>query len=68
MNPDAYYNNADNVTIDEVERKKYRLMFGSLTYAMTCTRPDLSFAVAILSQHLSKTTSGDFSKSNNDNL
>ena len=60
LNPDAYYNNTDNVTIDEAEIKKYRQMVSSLTYTMTCTRPDLSFAVTKLSQHLSKPTSGDW--------
>ena len=33
---------------------------GSLVYAMTSTRPDLSWAVTRLSQHLSKPTKGDW--------
>ena len=32
--------------------RKYREIVGSLVYLMTCTRPDLCFAVTILSQHL----------------
>ena len=35
-------------------------MVGSLIYAMTCTRPDLSYCVTKLSQHLSKPDSGDW--------
>ena len=31
---------------------KYREVVGSLVYAMTCTRPDLSYVVTRLSQHL----------------
>jgi len=31
---------------------KYREIVGSLIYAMTCTRPDLSWIVTVLSQHL----------------
>ena len=38
---------------DETSVTKYRWMVGSLVYAMTCTRPDLSFVVTKLSQHLS---------------
>ena len=38
----------------------FREMVGSLIYAMTCTRPDLSFVVSKLSQHVSKPTNADF--------
>ena len=52
----AYYTEDDSV-IDEPE---YRTIVGSLIYAMTCTRPDLSFVVSKLSQHLSRPTAGDW--------
>ena len=47
----------DDRIIDEPE---YRTIVGSLIYAMTCTRPDLSFVVSKLSQHLSRPTEGDW--------
>ena len=34
----------------------YREIVGSLIYLMTCSRPDLSYVVTILSQHMSKPT------------
>ena len=34
----------------------YRQMVGSLIYLMTCSRPDLSYVVTVLSQHMSKPT------------
>ena len=55
-NPEVY--NTDTIT-DENDPRKYRQMIGSLVYAMICTRPDLSYVVTKLSQHLSKPTSGD---------
>ena len=42
-----------------VDITKYREMVGSLVYAMVCTRPDLSFVVTKLSQHLASPTQGD---------
>ena len=41
-------------------RGGYRAIVGSLIYAMTCTRPDLSWIVSKLSQHLSRPTEGDW--------
>ncbi|XP_033124120.1 uncharacterized mitochondrial protein AtMg00810-like [Anneissia japonica] len=38
---------------DTVDPRKYREIIGSLIYAMTCTRPDISWVVRKLSQHLS---------------
>ena len=35
---------------DPVDSRKYREIIGSLIYLMTCTRPDLSYAVSKLSQ------------------
>ena len=37
---------------DPVDSRKYREIIGSLIYLMTCTRPDLSYAVGKLSQYL----------------
>lgn len=39
---------------EAVDPKNYREIVGSLIYAMTCTRPDLSWVVSRLSQHLSE--------------
>ena len=44
-------------TITDIEEipnddRKYREIVGSLVYAITCTRPDLSWVVTKLSQHL----------------
>ncbi|CAB4032084.1 Hypothetical predicted protein, partial [Paramuricea clavata] len=39
--------------------RQYREMIGSLIYAMTCTRPDLSWIVSKLSQSLSNPRTGD---------
>ncbi len=51
INPDVYRN---DLSSDKVDPKKYRCAVGSLVYAMTCTRPDLSYVVTKLSQYLSK--------------
>ena len=40
------------VVEDAGDSSQYREMVGSLVYAMTCTRPDLSWVVTKLSQHL----------------
>ena len=39
---------------DPVDSRKYREIIGSLIYVMTCTRPDLSYAVGKLSKYLSE--------------
>ena len=46
--------------MDEVDPEIYRQMVGSLVYTVICTRPDLSYAVTELSQHLSKPNAGDW--------
>ena len=50
INPSSYETETED---DEEPTSKYREMVGSLVYAMTSTRPDLSFVVTKLSQHLS---------------
>ena len=57
LKADSYYNEDDQTVIDE---PGYRAIVGSLIYAMTCTRPDLSWIVSKLSQHLSRPTEGDW--------
>ena len=57
LKPSAYYSDEDEDIIDEPE---YRAIAGSLIYGMTCTRPDLSWVVTRLSQHLSRPTAGDW--------
>ena len=54
-NPNAYENEGD----EAVDQTLYRQMIGSLIYAMVCTRPDLSYAVTKLSQHLACPTTAD---------
>ena len=43
----------------DVDNHNYREMVGSIIYAMTCTRPDLSWVVTKLSQHLNDPTPTD---------
>ena len=43
----------NNIDPDEIDNTKYLQMVGSLIYAATCSRPDLSFIVMKLSQNLS---------------
>ena len=38
---------------DPVDSRKYREIVRSLIYLMTCTRPDMNYAIGKLSQHLS---------------
>ena len=49
-------NKFEHEPADETDPKLYREIVGGLIYAMTCTRPDLSFVVTklSLSQHMSK--------------
>ena len=56
LKPSAYQSE-DKTIVDE---PGYRAVVGSLVYAMTCTRPDLSWIVTKLSQRLSCPTSGDW--------
>ena len=51
------YQNVENTNVDN---RIYREMVGSLIYAMTCTRPDISWAVTKLSQKLANPHEGDF--------
>ena len=55
--PKPHYDPEDKEIVDE---PTYRAVVGSLVYAMTCTRPDLSWAVTRLSQHLSCPVAGDW--------
>ena len=51
------------VSVDESEladARLYRELVGSLIYLMTATRPDLSYVVTILSQHMAKPTMTHF--------
>ena len=57
------------IKIDEYEKKiinskedikTYRKIVGSLIYAMTCSRPDLSYVVTKLSQSLENPSEGDW--------
>ena len=56
VKPQAY--ECDDQTV--INEPGYRAIVGSLIYAMTCTRPDLSYVVTRLSQHLSKPNEGDW--------
>ncbi|XP_057310095.1 uncharacterized protein LOC130648091 [Hydractinia symbiolongicarpus] len=61
QNPAAYIldETSDTEKTDN-DTKLYRLMVGSIVYAMTCSRPDLSYVVTKLSQHLSKPENSDW--------
>ena len=51
----------DKMSNDPIDSEwNYREMVGSLIYAMTCTRPDLSLVVTKLSQHLADPSQADF--------
>ena len=58
MKLDCFDNDVDED--EEKGERKYREIVGSLVYAMTCTRPDLSWIVTKLSQHLSCPTKADW--------
>ncbi|XP_057299273.1 uncharacterized protein LOC130629914 [Hydractinia symbiolongicarpus] len=60
QNPAAYIldETSDTEKTDN-DTKLYRQMVGSIVYAMTCSRPDLSYVVTKLSQHLSKPENSD---------
>ena len=57
MKPSSYDSEKTGDSSDEL---KYREIIGSLVYAMTCTRLDLSYIVTKLSQHLSCPDNGDW--------
>ena len=56
MNSNKMNRDLDLLDTDDV--KTYRQIVGGLIYLMSCTRPDLSFVVSMLSQFMSKPTSG----------
>ena len=58
------YQDQESTESSDSDIKLYRQMVGSLLYAMTCTRPDLSYVDTILSQHLSKPNSADWTMIN----
>ena len=60
VNPNSYQANNDTEATDENCVRRYRQMVGSLVYAMTCTRPDLSYCVTKLSQNLSSPNSSNW--------
>ena len=51
--PNVHFSASDDRIVDVTG---YRELIGSLIYAMTCTRPDICWIVAKLSQYLSKPT------------
>ncbi|GKB48220.1 hypothetical protein Tco_0898973 [Tanacetum coccineum] len=40
-----------NDELDKISRVPYASAIGSIMYAMTCTRPDISFALSMVSRH-----------------
>ncbi|CAL4195064.1 unnamed protein product, partial [Meganyctiphanes norvegica] len=46
----------DSQLLDESRHRLYREMVGSIIYVMTGTRPDICYAVTLLSQHLANPT------------
>lgn len=53
----------DSESSDLVDSRLYREIVGSLIYLMTCTRPDICYAVTKLSQNLSSPTKSDLNRS-----
>jgi hypothetical protein len=51
----------DAALLDEEGKKRYQSAVGALLYAAQCTRPDISFAVTVLSQFNSKPTTEHWS-------
>lgn len=49
-----YRSTDDEAAEFALEKKPYRQAVGSLIYLAVCTRPDLSHAVGVLSQHLDR--------------
>ena len=47
---------------DEVTEEPYNELVGSLIYLVQCTRPDLAFAVGVLSRHLKNPTRRDWER------
>ena len=58
-NPNAYLTNPEPES-NESDTTIYRKMVGSHIYAMSCTRPDLTYCVTRLAQHLSKPDSSEW--------
>ena len=48
----AFYNNPNKPKAKQKSSKLFREIVGSLIYAMLCTRPDISWIITKLSQHL----------------
>lgn len=49
-----YRASEDEAEAFSLENINYRSAFGSLMYLAQCTRPDLAYAVGVLSQHLER--------------
>ena len=58
-NPNSFNDNGNGIKENQNSRK-YRELVGSLIYLMTCTRPDISWVVTKLSQHLEKPEIADW--------
>ena len=52
-------NKEDTIINEDKSTTKYREIVGSLVYVMTCTRPDLTWIITRLSQHLANPTEVD---------
>ncbi|GKA66545.1 hypothetical protein Tco_0766353 [Tanacetum coccineum] len=47
-----------NDELDKMSRVPYALAIGSIMYDMTCTRPDISFALSMVSRHQQNPSEG----------
>ena len=54
------YESGDDDTNQQNDVRKYREIVGSLVYAMTCSRPDLTWIITKLSQRLAAPTATDW--------
>jgi hypothetical protein len=54
--PKAKFSRDNDEPLDTEERASYKSLVGTLIYLMVCCRPDLAYAMSVLSKYLDKPT------------